>query len=421
MKILLLNQCFYPDVAATGQYLTDLAVGLSERGHSVTVITSDRGYDDPSRRFVRRERWRGIRIIRIRSLSPGKEARWRRAVNFASFLMMLALRLLISPRFDAVLALTSPPLISFLAALFVQLKGGKLFFWVMDLNPDEAFASGWLKESTLTARFLRFCLQHSLRIAERVIVLDRFMKQRIVKKGIAEARVIVLPPWPLSEAVHYDNEGRQSFREQHSLADKFVVMYAGNHSPCHPLNTLLAAALRLADRDSIAFCFVGGGSEQKTVRAFAAENHLTNIVCLPYQSLDHLAGVLSAADLHAVVMGDQFVGIVHPCKIYNVLAVGSPFLYIGPEDSHIADIARGLKTEGSAFLATHGAPTLVAKLIIDCFDHFSFARAEGAAVRTQSIAELGSRDTLMPMMIDLLERASAARPIAATAISQSSV
>jgi glycosyltransferase involved in cell wall biosynthesis len=422
MKILLLNQCFYPDVAATGQYLTDLAVGLSERGHSVTVITSDRGYDDPSRRFARREHWRGIRIIRIRSLSPGKEARWRRAVNFASFLMMLALRLLISPRFDAVLALTSPPLISFLAALFVQLKGGKLFFWVMDLNPDEAFASGWLKESTLTARFLRYCLQHSLRIAERVIVLDRFMKQRIVKKGIAETRVIVLPPWPLSGAVHYDNEGRQSFREQHSLADKFVVMYAGNHSPCHPLNTLLAAALRLANRDSIAFCFVGGGSEQKTVRAFAAENHLTNIVCLPYQSLDHLAGVLSAADLHAVVMGDQFVGIVHPCKIYNVLAVGSPFLYIGPEDSHIADIARSLKTEGSAFLATHGAPTLVAKLINDCFDHFSAARAdEGAAVRTQSIAELGSRDTLMPMMIDLLERASAARPIRATAISQSSV
>ena len=50
------------------------------------------------------------------------------------------------------MALTSPPLISFLAALFVQLKGGKLFFWVMDLNPDEAFAAGWLKESTLVAK-----------------------------------------------------------------------------------------------------------------------------------------------------------------------------------------------------------------------------------------------------------------------------
>ena len=157
------------------------------------------------------------------------------------------------------------------------------------------------------------------------------------------------------------------------------------------------------------------------MRAFAAENHLTNIVCLPYQSLDDLSGVLSAADLHAVVMGDQFVGIVHPCKIYNALAVGSPFLYIGPEESHIADIARNLKTEGSAFLATHGAATLVAKLITDCFDNWPARADDGAVLPTRSIAELGSRETLMPMMIDLLERASAAQPIGATAISQSSV
>ena len=37
-------------------------------------------------------------------------------------------------------------------------------------------------------------------------------------------------------------------------------------------------------------------------------------------------------------MGDQFVGIVHPCKIYNILAVKRPFLYIGPKDSHVSDI-----------------------------------------------------------------------------------
>ena len=29
MRILLLNQCFYPDVVATAQHLTDLAIGWS--------------------------------------------------------------------------------------------------------------------------------------------------------------------------------------------------------------------------------------------------------------------------------------------------------------------------------------------------------------------------------------------------------
>ena len=100
MKVLLLNQCFYPDVMATAQQLTDLAVGLVQEGHSVTVIASDRGYDDPTQRFARRETWNGVKIIRISSLTLGKQKRWHRAANFASFLANCAFRLLLSPRFE---------------------------------------------------------------------------------------------------------------------------------------------------------------------------------------------------------------------------------------------------------------------------------------------------------------------------------
>ncbi len=87
------------------------------------------------------------------------------------------------------------------------------------------------------------------------------------------------------------------------------------------------------------FCFVGGGSEQVKVREFAAQHGLKNVKCLPYQPLNELSGSLSAADLHVVVMGEEFVGIVHPCKVYNIMLVGAPALYIGPEPSHVTDIA----------------------------------------------------------------------------------
>lgn len=421
MKVLLLNQCFYPDVAATGQYLSDLAQGLSKRGHKVTVITGDRGYDDSSRRFVRRETWHGVKIIRIRSLSLGKEARWRRALNFASFLLVCSFRLVLLPRFDVVMALTSPPLISFLGALFVQLRGGKLLFWVMDLNPDEAFVAGWLSESTIVARFLKFCLQYSLRVADRTIVLDRFMKQRIVAKDIPEDRVTVVPPWPLSTAIHYDAQGRQSFRERHDLSNKFVVMYAGNHSPCHPLDTLLEAALRLSTRADIAFCFVGGGSEQKKVRAFAVANHLKNVLCLPYQPLDELAGVLSAADLHAVVMGEEFVGIVHPCKVYNVLAVNSPFLYVGPNESHIADIARNSKIEDSIFMVGHGAVESVVQHISSSLEQHPLENAGTPRSENPDWDNDFSRALLLPMMIDIVEQTSPRPPMRAATISESSI
>src|SRR5688572_12293195 len=137
MRVLLLNQCFYPDVMATAQQLTHLAVGLTGNGHHVTIITGDRGYDDPTSRFASRETWRGISIIRIRSFGFSKQSRMRRALNFASFLLSCSLQLLRLPKFDAVVALTSPPLISLLASLFVQAKGGRSFLWVMDLRSEE--------------------------------------------------------------------------------------------------------------------------------------------------------------------------------------------------------------------------------------------------------------------------------------------
>ena len=385
MKILLLNQCFYPDVVSTAQHLTDLATALSARGHEVTVVTGDRGYDDPAMRFKRRERWQGIEIIRLPALSFGKNSRWRRAFNFGSFLVICALRLLTLPRFDVVVALTSPPLISFLAALFVKLKGGKFCFWVMDLNPDEAIAAGWLDQKSLTSRLLQRMLRHSFRVASRTIVLDRFMKERVVAKGIDPARITIVPPWSHDDLVEYSATGREAFRAQHGLSDRFVVMYSGNHSPCHPLDTLLGAARALETRSELVFCFVGGGSEQAKVRA----SGLSNVRCLPYQPLDELSASLSAADLHVVVMGEEFVGIVHPCKVYNILAVGAPVLYIGPEPSHVTDIA---SQHGKFFCSRHGDVDGVVAAIL-----------EATQAPARQTVKSFSKESLLSELIALIE------------------
>ena len=162
MKILLLNQCFWPDAVATAQHLSDLAKRLAERGHQVTVICGDRGYDDQENRFAARERWHGIEIIRVRSLKANKKSRWQRAANFGSFLAACAARLILLPRHEVVIALTSPPLISWLASWFTRLKGGRLIFWVMDLNPDEAIAAGWLAKDSAAAKLLARLLQTSM-------------------------------------------------------------------------------------------------------------------------------------------------------------------------------------------------------------------------------------------------------------------
>ena len=399
MKILLLNQTFYPDVVATGQYLSELAVTLAERGHQVTVITGRRAYDNPEKIFPKTETWRGIHIIRVGSAGLGKSAKWKRALDFASFMWLCFLRLLFLPRQDVVVALTSPPLISFLGALLSRLRGGRFYYWVMDFNPDEAIAAGWLRADSLAAKILDSISRFSLRQAAGIIALDRFMRDRIVAKGIAAEKIAVLPPWSQDSDVRFDAAGRAAFRKLHGLADKFVIMYSGNHSPCHPLDTILKAAQQLAGNREIAFLFVGGGSRFAQVRQFAIEHSLSNIVCLPYQPMDQLAGTLSAADLHLVVMGNAFVGIVHPCKVYNILRVGSPLLYIGPQPSHISEILQTLNGEMPCAWARHGEVDRVVEHIVASKKRMVQLNEE----RGVSLSKRFSKEVLLPQLVATLE------------------
>jgi hypothetical protein len=73
-----------------------------------------------------------------------------------------------------------------------------------------------------------------------------------------------------------------------------------------------------------------------------------------------LSASLSAADVQAVAMGEAFVGIVHPCKVYNFLAVERPFVFIGPARGHVPDLIRdaGLADHASAF--RHGESSALA-------------------------------------------------------------
>lgn len=426
---------------ATSQYLTDLALALQDRGHQVTVVASQRAYDDPDQRFPGHEVWRGITIHRVGSTRFGKGAKWKRAADFASFILACCFRLLTLPRHDVVLALTSPPLISFIGAWLAKLRGSRFVYWVMDFNPDEAIAAGWLRADSLTGKLLDRMSRFSLRRADRIIALDRFMRDRIVGKGIAAAKVAVLPPWALDDQVRFDAAGRDEFRRQHGLTDKFVVMYSGNHSPIHPLDTVLEAARLLAEREDIVFAFIGGGSEFKriqqeklkadTLKAGGQESGdrswkkgegreqgreelktqinsspptsnsqlpTPNLFCLPYQPLNQLSASLSAADLHVVVMGDPFVGLVHPCKIYNILTVGAPVLYVGPQPSHVTEILAG-RGQHPQISVRHGDGRGLAEQILALRTKLGAGRPSADGLRLEEF----SKRTVLPQFLAVLE------------------
>lgn len=403
MRILLLNQCFHPDHVSTAQHLTDLAVALSDAGHQVTAVSASRGYDNPTERYPVRETWRGIDIRRIWTPGLGKQAKWRRFVDFAIFWGNAKRILFFLPRQDVTVCLTSPPLISTLGTVVARLKGGAVVPWVMDLNPDEAVAAGWLKAGGIVERMLTLIQNWSFRRASRIIALDRFMAARLMAKGVSAEVIHTDAPWSHDQAVQYDVAAREAFRAEHGLTGKFVVMYSGNHSPCHPLDGVLAAAQEMQGDERLHFLFVGGGSEFKKVQAFAKEKALKNITCLPYQPLEKLSGSLSSADLHLVVMGEPFVGIVHPCKIYNILTLGIPFLFIGPDQSHGADLARRLNDPTHGRVARNGDVPAIVQQIRD-------AMALGTRPVNAAAKALGaefSHSVLCPRLVHVIEQAAA--------------
>ncbi|MFH1702712.1 MAG: glycosyltransferase family 4 protein [Nitrospirota bacterium] len=336
-KVLLLNQTFYPDNAATSQHLTDLALELIKRGYSVDVICDARSYENRSFKLPKYEVYKGIRINRINSTAFGKKTHFHRGLDYLSFNISFLFKMLTLPKYDIVIGLTTPPWISFFGVIFSLLKRAKFIHWAMDVNPDEAVKLGWVKQGSLFYKFLEWSTRFTYRKSEKIIALDDYMAQLIKSKGAVIDRIVVLPPWAHDdiEALEHD---KNPFRNKHNLNGKFVIMYSGNFSICHPIDTLLETALRLRDCQDILFLFIGGGVRLREIVDFKEKYGLSNIIYLPYQKREDIKYSLSAADLHVVAMGEDYVGIVHPSKIYGILCTGRPFVLLGPYRSHVGDI-----------------------------------------------------------------------------------
>jgi hypothetical protein len=335
--LLVISQVYPPDPASVGQHMADVASAMAARGHRTVVLTADRGYDDPARRFPRREQAAGVEVRRLPFSSFGKRSIVIRLLGGLSFALQAVWAGIRLGRLDGVLVSTSPPLAQLAGLLVSRLRRAPLTLWVMDLNPDQMVALKLLSPAHPAVKLFDALNRRVLARARTVIVLDRFMAERVLAKLDVRDKLAVLPPWPHEDHVGPTSREGNPFRREHGLNGKFVVMYSGNHGPSNPLTTALQAALRLRDDPRVAFVFIGGGIGKSEVEAVAGPT----ILSLPYQPLDRLRYSLSAADVHLVTMGDDVVGIVHPCKVYGAMAVARPVLFVGPARSHVGDLLAG--------------------------------------------------------------------------------
>ncbi len=356
MHIVALNQFYAPHGSATAQLLTELAEGLVQRGHHVTVVTSGPRFRStfrgPGKAHVDGD-VNGVRVIRIPSTHLGKANLLRRAADYATFYVEALRALLALPEPpDVFLPLTTPPFIAIAAQLAALSAHVPVVALVQDLYPDVAVRLRVLAPHGVLHRSLAALTGLSLRNATHLIALSELMAEHLRAYGVRPGLIEVIPNWALAEVAGAQAAptatGDAPVRKKHGaearleygLGDRFVVMYSGNLGAGHQFETLLAAARRLRDRNDIVFAFVGEGVRKGEVARFVEAEALRNVRLFPLAPLACLAESLGAADLHVITMRDGLEGLVVPSKLYGILAAERPAMFIGPERDSVVQTIR---------------------------------------------------------------------------------
>ena len=359
-QVLLINQYFWPDVAATAQLLAELAEDLGAGGASVTALAGRCSYvPGMGGKLPRREEWRGIQIRRVRCTSFGRGSTLGRLADYLTFLAGAKLAVLFGQRRDAVICLSTPPLVGVLG-LLARLRGARFVYKVEDLYPDVAMMLGTLQAGSLVARAAAGLSRLVLRRADAVVALDGAMAEALSRRGAR--KVDVIPNWADGRAIRPDAEAGPTFRREHDLEGRFVVLYSGNLGLAHDFTAVTDAARTLAEVEPrLLFLFVGGGSRLAEVRA--ATEGLANVRFMPYQPREVLRRLFNAADVHLVTLRDEVAGMVVPSKYAGALAAGKPVLLVGGRGTEMHE---EIEREHLGWCCKHESAAVRAALLHAC-------------------------------------------------------
>jgi colanic acid biosynthesis glycosyl transferase WcaI len=325
VKVLLVNQFFWPDLAATSQILTEFAHHLAEQGHEVFIICGPNGYAIP---LTESSPPPVEKIIRTPSLtfSRGASARVVSYISFALWAIKYGFRV---PKPDLVVTLTTPPLLSLVGTLLRTFRRSRHFIWEMDVYPDVAIDLGVLKRSSWLTLAIGKLADFARMKADGIIVLGECMRERLIARGIPESKLHLAENWAdgnLVRPVPPRNDG------------KLCVLYSGNLGLAHDVDTISGAIDRLKNDDRFRFIFSGAGIRRKPLEEWCAESHLDSVQFFPYQSREQLSESLGAGDIGLVTLLPACTGAVVPSKTYALMAAARPILFIGSRSAMPARI-----------------------------------------------------------------------------------
>lgn len=332
-KIVFVINYFYPDLASTGQLMTELCENLQE-DFDVTVIAAQPGYAGEEKKKVEmfeEDFYKKIKVIRIKLPKVDKTSKISRVKYIFTYFTLANYSLLKEKNTDIIYTISQPPVLGgLIGSIGKLLKRSKHIYNIQDFNPEQAAAVSYTNNQ-LIFKAAKFIDKVNCSYADHIIVVGEDMgetlKKRFENKNVPAYSVI--NNWTNEDTIlplQKDNDQIKEFLSEHNIEEKFVVMYSGNIGLYYDLENIIQVAKEFNDDYNIVFLFIGEGAVKHKMQEYVDGNNLKNVMFLPYQPLEFIPYSLNAADIHLVVNQKGIKGVSVPSKIYGVMAAGKPIL-----------------------------------------------------------------------------------------------
>lgn len=337
-NLLIYAHYYYPDVASTGQILTELAEGLNDTFHT-TVICTVPSYTGKISRYYRKHKYyyeniNGVDVLRIRVPEFRKSFALSRIFNILSYFFSAIFATFRVGHQDYVFTISQPPVLGgLLGVIGKHIKKAKLIYNIQDFNPEQVMAVDFT-HNKLILNTMMMLDKYSCRQASKVIIVGRDMIETLQKRFEKMVPYAHINNWINEEEIYPlpgNDSGVSAFKRKYGLEDKFVIMYSGNIGLYYDLANILKTIEKFKDEERVVFAFIGEGSVLEELRTYKEANQLSNVVFIPYQPKSDLIYSLNAGDVHFVVNAKGIKGVSVPSKLYGVMAVGKPVLGIMDE------------------------------------------------------------------------------------------
>lgn len=363
MHILIVTQYFWPE----NFRINDLALGLMERGHQVTVLTGAPNYPggsffDGYGFFNREEDYQGVKVLRVPLVPRGGGGGVRLALNYLSFALAASLLgpLLCRGKVDQILVYEpSPFTIGLPAVLLRALKSAPLTFWVQDLWPESLSATGAVKSKAVLS-LVSGMVKFIYRRCDRVLIQAESFQGPVEAQGAQRERIFFYP----NSAENLFTALSPYRMELPALPEGFKVMFAGNIGAAQDFETVIAAAERLKANSDIHWVIVGDGRMrgwcETEVKRRGIEGNFHFLGRFP---LEAMPAFFSAADALLVTLRKEPIfALTIPSKIQSYLACGKPV--VAALDGEGASI---IEKAGAGFACPAGAPDVLAEAVLKMY------------------------------------------------------